>query len=95
MVTIKLIVSILIMGMIITFALSNDAIVTLTIIGTGYKVDMPVFMLIFLSMLLGWVISSLFSFVRNIKLRYEFSSQKRKLKKLESALAVTKNGTEN
>lgn len=72
------------------FAVANSHIVAIDLAPIPFTIDVPLFLLVLLSVILGVVLCWLMSFGQNIRLRFELSQKQRCIKALENELATIK-----
>jgi len=84
----------LIGAIIITFALSNRAAVSVSFFPFDYEVELPLFLLLFVSFIVGIAIGGFSSVLHNLRLRHMSRSAQKQVSKLSKELDVLKTRTE-
>ena len=79
----------------VLFALSNRETVSLTLWPLPFLVDLPLYLVFFLSLLLGFLIGASTAWIAGSRVRRELRRRRRRIEALERELAATQAELEN
>lgn len=92
---IKLIILTVVTVIAVTFSLSNRTQVALSFYPFSYELHLPLFLLLFLSFIIGITIGGSSSIIKTLKLRRAARSSKKQLAKVEKELVTLKDKVES
>jgi putative membrane protein len=82
-------------SILVLFAISNRETVSLTLWPLPFLVDLPLYLVFFLSLLLGFLIGATTAWIAGSRVRRELRRRRRRIEALERELAATQAELEN